>query len=190
MGGEFVPKSEIRKQYKEKRGELSPETVKEKSIIAEEFFINCEFFKNAASVMLYIPLKNETDTEIIINKCFEEDKRVSLPVTSPVNFEITPHIAHKNTVFNKGTFNVFEPQNTEISEISQVDVVLVPGIAFDKNGARIGFGKGCYDKLLKNYKGIKVGFCYDFQVLSELPVDENDVTMDYIVTEKGIIECK
>lgn len=186
----MLGKSEIRIDFKRKRAELSKELVNEISKEISKNLINTNLFKNATSVMLYIPLGNEADTEDLIKKAFNEGKTVAFPVTSPVNFEITPYYADKNTVFEKGTFNVSEPQNTKPANVENFDLVVVPGIAFDKKGGRIGFGKGCYDKLLKNYKGIKVGFCYDFQVADELPADETDVKMNYIVTENGVIECK
>ena len=64
----------------------------------------------------------------------------------------------------------------------------MPGIAFDKHGARVGFGKGCYDKFLAKTQAVKVGFCYDFQLCDEIETDKHDILMDYLVSEKGILK--
>jgi len=68
--------------------------------------------------------------------------------------------------------------------------VIVPGIAFDKAGSRIGFGKGCYDMFLDGLNAVKIGFCYDFQVMDEIPSDDHDIRMDFLVTEKGVLRCQ
>ena len=83
-----------------------------------------------------------------------------------------------------------EPQSTDITDMTKTDVVLVPGIAFDKSGARVGFGKGCYDMLLERYSGVKIGVCYDFQICYKIPADTHDVRMDYILTESGLKKCE
>ena len=92
--------------------------------------------------------------------------------------------------FEKGTFSVLEPKERVCLDKNNIDVVLVPGIAFDRCGGRVGFGKGCYDKFLKDINAIKIGFCYDFQLLEHINTDSTDVTMDFIITEKEIIRGK
>ena len=139
--------------------------------------------------MLYMPLRNETDTKAIINQAFLDEKKVIFPVTDEKSGIITPYYATENTEFSKGGFSVFEPLGTEIANEKNIDVIIVPGIAFSKNGARIGFGKGCYDKLLKNTAAIKIGYCYSFQVYDEIPTDIYDIPMDYIISENAIINC-
>lgn len=70
------------------------------------------------------------------------------------------------------------------------EVLLIPGLGFDKTGARLGRGKGYYDRYLKNYNGVKIGICFEEMLLDKIPTDSHDVKMDYVVSEKGIINSK
>ena len=140
--------------------------------------------------MLYKSLGNETDTETIISSCFSDDKKVVLPVTERKSGKITPHYVEKSTEFEVGNFSVIEPKNAETANPADIDVIIVPGIAFDKKGNRVGFGKGCYDMFLPETNAVKVGFCYHFQLCDLIPSDKHDINMDYIITEKGIIKTK
>ncbi len=183
-------KNEIRKANKERRAKMSREEVARKSFDASKLFLSSPIYKNAIQIMLYMPLGNETDTLEIINAAFNDKKTVVLPVTDKANGEITAYEVCKETAFEKGAFSILEPQNAKKADMSKTDVVLVPGIAFSKSGARVGFGKGCYDKLLALSNAVKVGFCYDFQLCYGIKPEWHDVKMDYIVTENEIIECK
>lgn len=183
-------KNQLRCKYKQKRKLMKAADVSQKSRMAQQMFLNSSIYKNAKTIMLYMPLGNETDTSDILKSAFDDGKCVVLPVTDKQSGIITPVIATKDTAYKKGAFSVTEPQSDTLVDVSQIDVILVPGIAFDKKGARIGFGKGCFDMLLKNAKAIKVGYCYDFQVVRKIPCEKHDIKMNYIVTENKITECK
>lgn len=182
-------KNEIRKLNKIKRAAMDVGEVAQKSQSAAKLFLSSPLYENAKHIMLYKSLGNETDTNDIIMSAFRDGKKVAFPVTDPASGEITPCFATDETEFEKGAFLVSEPVNAEIADAEEIELILVPGIAFDKKGARIGFGKGCYDRLLQNSCATKVGFCYDFQVCGEILSEQHDVTMDYIVTETQIISC-
>ncbi len=182
-------KNEIRRQNKEKRAEMTDEDVKLKSLSAAKILLSTAFYKSAKTIMLYMPLGKETKTEEIIKAAFNDGKKVVFPVTDKDTGRITPYYVHKDTKFEQGAFSISEPVDTEVADIGDIDVFVVPGIAFDKKGARVGFGKGCYDRLLQESAGIKVGFCYDFQICEQIRADQHDVAMDYIVTESICIDC-
>ena len=183
-------KTEIRKLNKIKRAAMDVGEVEQKSQSAAKLFLSSPLYENAKHIMLYKPLGNETDTNDVIMSAFRDGKEVTFPVTDPKSGEITPCSATNETEFAKGAFSVSEPVNAKGVDVEKIDLILVPGIAFDKKGTRVGFGKGCYDRLLQNSSAIKVGFCYDFQLCEEIPSEQHDVTMDYIVTETRIINCK
>lgn len=182
-------KNEIRKANKERRAQMSREEVAEKSFAAAQLFLSSQLYKNARQIMLYMPLGNETDTSAIITAAFNDKKAVVLPVTDKASGEITAYEVWKDTAFEKGAFSILEPQNAKKADISKTDVILVPGIAFAKNGTRVGFGKGCYDRFLAKVDAVKAGFCYDFQLCDFVETERHDVKMDYIVTENELIEC-
>ena len=180
-----MEKAEIRKQNKMKRAEMSKADARENSSVISELFLNSELYKNAKCIMLYMPLGNEVDTKDITKAAFKDGKKVVLPVTDNKN-NIIPYFVKKDTEFQTGAFSVKEPIGTEKANTKEIDLVIVPGIAFDKSGNRIGFGKGCYDGFLKNINAVKVGICYEFQMCDEISADLFDVKMDYVITEKGI----
>ncbi len=183
-------KNELRKINKEKRRSLLKETVIEKSKKASEFFLDSDIYKKAKVIMLYYPLGNETDTSDIFKKAQEDNKTVVYPITDVKTNELTAVIADNETKFSKGGYSVFEPKSKNVVDKSLIDVVIVPGIAFDKSGYRVGFGKGCYDRFLENINAIKIGFCYDFQITDKILVDEYDICMNYLICEDGLVSCE
>lgn len=183
-------KNEIRKEFKLKRKLMEKSRVAEKSGRACKLFLESDLYKNANVLMLYMPLGNEVDTTEIINKAFADCKKVVFPVTNDESGEITPCYATEDTEFKKGAFSVREPNVIDIADVLDIDTVIVPGIAFDKSGGRIGFGKGCYDRFLIKTKATKIGFCYDFQLCLKIPVEKQDIKMDYVITEAGITKIE
>ncbi len=93
--------------------------------------------------------------------------------------------------FVPGPFKILEPSlDSARMQLPHIQGLLIPGLAFKKNGNRLGKGKGFYDKTLDGYQGLRVGVCFDFQVTDQLPpVEAHDVRMDYLITESGIIDC-
>ncbi len=182
-------KTEIRKLNKEQRRNMDKYEVEHKSQLAAEYFVASDIYKNSAVIMLYMPLGNETDTSAIINQAFRDGKRVVFPVTDLNSGDITPYYANNNTEFAEGAFSVREPINADIAPAEEIDTVIVPGIAFDRKGARIGFGKGCYDRFLRQFSAVKVGFCYEFQLCDKIYADAHDINMDFLVTENGLTDC-
>ncbi len=169
---------------------MSGEQVLQKSEAGSDIFLNTDIYKNAGTIMLYLPLGNEIDTSKILKTAFADGKRCILPVTDQKTGVITPCEVDEGTEFKKGAFSVLEPIEKKIVEKELIDVFLVPGIAFDKKGARVGFGKGCYDRLLCDISAIKIGYCYDFQICDEIPSEGHDIKMDFLITESGLIRCE
>lgn len=94
--------------------------------------------------------------------------------------------------FEIGPFGILEPviSSTPVM-VSAMQGVLVPGLAYNKNGHRLGKGKGFYDRTLEHYSGMKVGIAFDFQISADpLPTDSYDVMVDYLITESGVLECR
>ena len=186
----MMTKQEIREQNKALRRQMSRNDVETKSQTAAEIFLKSELYTASRQIMLYMPLGNEVDLTKVKAAALADGKSVVLSVTERNSGIITPICVDESTVFEKGSFSVMEPKSTDVADMTRTDVVLVPGIAFDKSGARVGFGKGCYDMLLERYNGVKIGVCYDFQLQNEIPADKHDVKMDYILTESGLKKCE
>ncbi|MBQ9757737.1 MAG: 5-formyltetrahydrofolate cyclo-ligase [Clostridia bacterium] len=176
-------KAEIRKINKEKRAAMKDAEVKEKSLAIAKTFLDSGIYKNAKTIMVYMPLGNEVDTKEIIASAFSDGKRIVVPVTDAETGEMIASEIRENTAFEKGAFSVFEPVEKAEIDPQQIDAVLVPGIAFDKKGGRIGFGKGCYDRFLKKTKALRIGLCYAFQLCDEIDEESHDIKMDFVITE-------
>lgn len=182
-------KNKLRNIYKTKRSQMDKQEVAAKSAAASLNFLESKTYKNSDTIMLYMPLGNEADTSDIIKQAFLDGKKIVFPVTDRMSGEIEAHLVSEETEFKQGAFSVREPCGEETVNPADIDVVVVPGILFDREGNRIGFGKGCYDKFLRKCRQVKVGFCYEFQVCDRIPAEKHDIKMDFLVTENGIIKC-
>jgi 5-formyltetrahydrofolate cyclo-ligase len=101
-----------------------------------------------------------------------------------VNLEVLPY---NRSTLQLGAFQIEEPQGDEVSDISDIELIVVPGIAYDRRGNRVGRGKGYYDRLLTSTRATKIGVGYDFQLVDEIDAEPHDVLMDVIVTEHELI---
>ena len=183
-------KEELREINKGKRRELLKDEINEKSIKASKIFLESNIYKTANTIMLYYPLGNEMDTSCIFKNALKDGKTVAFPVTDTETNDLTAVLADSDTHFSKGGYKIFEPESDSVIDKFKIDVVIVPGIAFDKKGNRIGFGKGCYDRFLKEINAIKIGFGYEFQMNNEILADRFDIRMDYLICENGLVNCE
>ena len=180
----------LRSKYIEKRNRLSDEFVDRKSKIITEFLLEEEPLKKARTVGLYVPVNNEVDTRYIFKDLKSRDKETYFPRVS--RSELIFHKVERLSELGPGNFGVPEPdtQNEKI-DIRELDILLVPGVLFDKTGNRIGYGKGYYDRALVGLERSRLfGLCYDFQVVPELPVEKNDRRVGSLITELGLIKCE
>ena len=137
--------------------------------------------------MFFVSFNSEVHTHDMIKTALKS-KTVVVPKVSHNEIEQSLIIDFDNLI--AGKFGILEP--IEIMKIAykNIDLVLVPGIVFDKEGHRIGYGFGYYDKFLRKVpKAIKIGLAFDFQVIDKIPKEMHDVPVDVIVTEEGVINC-
>lgn len=140
-------------------------------------------FMMADNILLYHSLPDELSTHSFIDK-WHSRKRFYLPRVNGLNLEILPYSKSR---LHLGAFNIEEPDGEDTTDMSQIDMVVVPAVAYDRRGNRVGRGKGYYDRLLNNTRAIKIGVAYDFQLVDEIDTDSHDVAVDYVITESGII---
>lgn len=186
-------KDTIRKQVLQSRNKLSPSKVYD---LSNEIFISLKetsFFCNSTHIMVYLDFNHEVKTDFIINHCLFNNKIIYVPICIPETHEICISRLTSLDELQTGHYGIREPKACylRLSDISLIDLVLVPGVAFDNIGNRIGFGAGYYDRFIERLKpeAVTAALAYSFQVVDFVPSEEYDIPMDYIVTEKGIIEC-
>lgn len=182
----------IRNKILSIRNNMSTAEVKEKSLKIIENLKEIKEFKDSNCVSIYLSFNNEVDTTIIVSYLIESGKKIVVPYTETKTVELIPlYINDLNENFKISSFGYSEPikEKMEEARFEDIDFVIVPGIAFDENKNRVGFGKGYYDKYLSKIKsGVKwVAIAYEYQVLKHVPSESHDIKMKMIVTEKRII---
>ena len=182
-------KNQIKEAILEKRNSLTKEEILEKSKKIEENFFNTEQYRKSKTIMFFVSFGSEANTHEMIRNSLGK-KNVVIPKV--LEHEIEPSIIIDfDNLVSSGKFGILEPIEPMKIAYKNIDLVIVPGIAFDSDGHRIGYGFGYYDKFLKKVpKAVKIGLCFDFQIVEKIPREEHDVAVDFIVTEKRVIECK
>ena len=173
-----MDKKELRKQIKALKKQHTAEQLEAQSkAIMAKVESHPDFIK-AEKVMLYYSLPDEVQTEDFIAK-WRKTKQIILPTV--VGDDIVPVMLDNSTTFAKGDFDIQEPQSEPYT--GGYDLIIVPGVAFDKNGNRLGRGRGYYDRFLCNHKDVKkIGICFDFQLADEIPTEPTDIRMDEIIS--------
>lgn len=186
-------KKELRKEKMLKRLRMPTSVARIKSDIIRKKLYELEEFAKAKTVFIYISAKNEVDTKVIIKDILTSGTKVILvPATMVKNRSMLASELSDFKDLEVGNFNIMEPRKTSLKEVSpdSIDVSIIPGLAFDKNGNRIGYGHGYYDKFLESIKTPIIALAYDFQLTDDLISEWHDIKVDKIITEKGVIECK
>jgi 5-formyltetrahydrofolate cyclo-ligase len=169
-----------------RRRELAAEQVALQSLALQRRFMELPEFRHAKVIALYASVHHEVETEAVANAALAAGKRLLYPAITGNDMEFRE--VHSLSELLPGTYGIPEPKG-EPRDIAEADVIVVPGVAFDTCGRRIGYGKGFYDRSLHRLErsGRLVGFCFDFQLLEEIVGEPHDVTMDLIVTELRVV---
>lgn len=141
------------------------------------------WWQETSTLLLYYPLSDEVDVRQLIREAFEEGKRVLLPVVKGDELEL--HLYEGESSLRKGAFGIMEPQGTLFAPeyYDEIDLAIIPGVAFDKEGHRLGRGKGYYDRLLPKLKTTKlVGVCWPFQLLDKVPAEPHDIPVEEVIS--------
>ena len=180
-------KNNIRISILGERNSLDMQTITSVSNDVYNNLFNLINYDDYNTYFIYLDFKNEVKTNEIINFLLNNGKRVLVPLTNPNDISMKAVEIKSFDDLSVGNFGVLEPKDIDNDIVP--DVVIVPGVAFDINGNRIGFGKGYYDNYFNSLVSnpVKIALAYDFQVLDSIPSEKHDVKMNYIVTEKKII---
>jgi len=180
-------KDSIRYYVAKKRCALSDDEIKQKSLLISENLFRLDSFKLAKRIALYSPILNEVRTNRVFLKSIEMEKEVYFPRVNGSSLDF--YRIHDLKQLKPGKFGVLEPEcNLFKIDPLQINLFIIPGLAFDNSGNRLGFGKGYYDRILINIpEQNRVGLSYSFQILDSVPANDNDQKVGIIVTELGIV---
>jgi 5-formyltetrahydrofolate cyclo-ligase len=183
-------KNGIREKVEKRILSMTEEHRRNKSSMIISRLKQLEEFSKAKCVMTYVSKNDEVDTIGLIEEMLRSGKRAVVPVVDKERGELTPCEISSLKELDLGTYGVMEPKPSEnkIVDISEIDLVIVPGRAFDKKCNRLGRGMGYFDRFLKKpIKSKIIGLAFSEQVFDNIPVNENDVKVDAVVTENTVI---
>ncbi len=178
-----------RAQIRKIRNAMTADECAKKSRSITELFLGTDFYKSASTILFYLSAKNEADTFNAIKAALADGKKTAVPITDTKTNTLTLSYIDSLDCLKEGAFGILEPKLIIPCEDCDIDVAAVPGLVFDRNGGRIGYGKGYYDRLFCRLNAVKTALCYDFQLVERVCTEQHDVPMDFIITESEIVDC-
>ncbi|MDX8045985.1 5-formyltetrahydrofolate cyclo-ligase [Gracilibacillus sp. S3-1-1] len=149
-------------------------------------------WKEANVIATTIAKGVEWNTEQIIYHAWQEGKKVAIPKSNPIDHTMKFYLYSEDDQLEKVWKDILEPIEASSTYISEdgIDLLIVPGIVFNKQGFRIGFGGGFYDRFLKGYTGVTVSLVANFQLMKNMLIEEHDQSVDILLTNFGKVYCK
>lgn len=170
-------KAEIRKYIVAEKKRIGNEELVHRSSGVVELLENHPLFVSAHTVLLYYSLPGEVFTHQFLAR-HAQDKVILLPVVEGENLLLRRYSPEK---MQKGAFGIMEPIGDNFTDFSSIDLAVIPGVAFDSQGHRLGRGRGFYDRLLPLLNCTKIGLCFPFQLLDSVPSEPHDIPMDEVL---------
>ena len=188
-------KSSLRKRTLALRRDQSSREIERKTSDIRRRLSTCVPFCQAETILFYLAMKDEVQTGKMIEECLKKGTQVFAPSTKWQRKEILPvEIKDLTKDIEIGILEIPQPKNKACSSFSSVniDVVIVPGIVFDRKGNRLGFGGGFYDRFLVKLseKTKLIALAFELQLVDKVPSQPHDIAVDYLVSERGAINCR
>ena len=178
-----MEKKELRNLIRDRKRQYSSMQLAELSLdILARLSMNVHF-QQAQTILAYYSLPDEVNTHSLIEQLLEKGKKVLLPVVIDRENMILREYTGRQDL-KKGALHIMEPIGKQFPEqvYSQIDIAIIPGMSFDQRGNRLGRGKGYYDKFLQQVPYIyKIGICFDFQKVEQVPSGDTDIRMDEVI---------
>ncbi|MDH3348829.1 MAG: 5-formyltetrahydrofolate cyclo-ligase [Desulfobulbaceae bacterium] len=187
----------LRKAILAKRDSLNHDTLNKKSQIISHSLFTHPLVIQALTLFIYVDFRSEVRTQSLIRSFLELSKKVVVPLTLTSENKLLPiRITNPLDQLTPGYCGIPEPME-EIVETQQIDpstieIVIAPGSVFDSMGGRLGYGGGYYDRFFVNSapNALRMGICFEMQMVERVPMQLHDQFMDFIITEKAIYDCK
>jgi 5-formyltetrahydrofolate cyclo-ligase len=186
-------KSTIRTSLISQRNKMPLSEITQKSALIKERLFGLEEFQRSLTILFYVSYGSEVATHEMIQACLASGKKVVVPCTDAKNRKLSLSELRRWEDLGAGAYHIQEPRVECRCDVSldTVDLIIIPGIAFDFTGHRIGHGMGYYDRLLsKNIKATKIALAFELQLVEKIPAEHHDVSVDMIITERRSIHAK
>ncbi|MFC1549012.1 5-formyltetrahydrofolate cyclo-ligase [Candidatus Omnitrophota bacterium] len=181
-------KEEIRKEIIGRLRDQSPSLREERSMKIQEKLLESDEFRSSKTVMIYVSLPSEVNTDQLIKEALKQGKRVAAPYIEPDKETIAASALTAIEDLEEGPFGIYQPKEGCARTISlkEIDLVVVPAIAYDKKNMRLGRGKGFYDSFLASEdlcSSKTIGLAFHFQITDALPANDHDRAVDRVITD-------
>ena len=187
----FSDKKSARKYFLEKRLSLSEDYRAQSSRILCEKITDLEEFLAADLILIYAPSRNEPNLTPLVETATKAGKKIAFPISVTEDCTLLFREISSISELRAGAYCIPEPPlSAPIPNITEKSLCIVPGLAFDKKGFRIGYGKGYYDRFLAHFSGISLGAVFNSLVCEKLPTDSTDIPVNIIITETGVTRIK
>ncbi|HWG89931.1 MAG TPA: 5-formyltetrahydrofolate cyclo-ligase [Candidatus Thermoplasmatota archaeon] len=183
------PKTLLRKEALARRRAIPERDRRAHGAAIARHVLELPDYVEAGTVAAYVSIGSEVPTEHLLAQILRDGKALAVPVTDPARTEIELHLLTELAHLVPGAHDIPEPALAHRKPLdpASVDLLLVPGVAFDLQGHRLGYGKGYYDRLLRRApRALKVGLAFETQVVPRIPFEDHDVQLDLLVTETGV----
>lgn len=180
-----MPKRSIRERLLARRRHCPAEYCLQHGLLIQQRFLAGTAYRRAVTLGLYSPLHNEVETGLVAGRCLVDGKRLCYP---RVNGDELEFVAVGDLAdLTPGAYGILEPGSGAVLPWEEIDLLVIPGVAFDLHGHRLGYGRGYYDRALARCRPDmeRVGLAYQFQVVEQLPADGHDMRMTRVVTEEN-----
>ena len=180
-----MDKKELRRIIRERKAALTEAERRMKSEDVCRRVMETDVWKEARTVLLYVSLEDEVDTGLLTEWAREEGKTVLLPTC--VGDDLVLKVYEGREMMKPGAYGIMEPTGRAMEEkdYGEIDLAIVPGMAFDKSGGRLGRGRGFYDRTLRKMpRCFKMGVCWEVQMVEKVPTDVYDIKMNNVIYEK------
>lgn len=182
-----MPKKRVRRSQITLREQLTAQQRADLSSRAQSLVVKQSWFAEANLIALYSSIRNEVDTQYLFEAAISLGKRIVFPRIDDGQMVFVEVESPRDLC--SGTFGVLEPVGTKVVPVCCIDLIVVPGVAFDRDGFRIGFGKGYYDQALEDrpLSCRLAGLGYAFQLDDSIPREVHDVSLDWLVTDQEVL---
>ena len=181
-----IQKLKLRKKIKFERTQIPTDVFNARGLLIKNHLLSLITNRNITTIHCFISIKRlfEVDTYALINELLLLGKNVIVPIMN------SDELSHSELIsleeINLNQWGVMEPKTRICTNLDTIEIILVPSLALDKKGNRLGYGKGYYDKFLTSIKALKIGLVFEDFVYDTIPFDNHDVKLNGFVTEKGI----
>lgn len=184
-----IQKLKLRKKIKFERTQIPPDIFKARNELIKSHLLSLISKRNISTIHCFISIEKlyEINTNTLISELLLLGKKVIVPIMNSDELSHSELTSMEEISTNQ--WGVLEPKTKIRTDLDDIDIILVPLLALDKKGNRLGYGKGYYDKFLTSSKSLKIGLVFEDFVYDTIPYENHDVKLDGFVTEKGIQFC-